>query len=70
MRVISIDVVEDFRLKYKERSVDPSFFGLRFLRELDNFIPLHFKVSKARRGPYSGQCCQLTVASVKRQQIL
>src|SRR5271170_363745 len=67
---VAVDKVKDFRLQDKKCSVDPAFLCLWLLRELGDLIAIHFQVAKARRRPNRGQCGQLAMGAMRREQIV
>src|ERR1700733_2601557 len=67
---VTVDEVKDLRLKHKECSVDPTFLGLRLLREFGDLIAIHLQVAKARRRTDCRQRGQLAMGAVKREQVV
>lgn len=70
MSVIPVDVIEHAWLENKECAVDPAFFGLRFLREFDNLIPLHLQMAEPGCRANRGESSQLPMPTVECKQLM
>src|SRR5688500_2280548 len=69
-RMVRVDVVEDFRLQYKERSVDPSFAELRLLGKMSHPVPFEVQASVAGWRTNCRDCGQTSMRTVKRKEFI
>ena len=70
MGSVAVNVVKYTGLQDKECAVDPAFFGLWLLRELDDLVTLHFKMTEAGGRPDCGKRSELAVPAMESEQLI
>ena len=68
--IISLEIVEDFRLEDQEPAVDPAFADLGFLGEFRHEVAIKDEAAKARWRTDSGDGGDSAMGTVKLKQLL